>query len=65
MEERGGDPPRLEGTRADLEVLTDRPLKDGILVLDKGKQVRLSGGDNNRYQGAIRLRRTASITSPA
>src|SRR3984957_4493592 len=55
MEERGGDLRALEGTRADLEVITDRPLKDGLLVLDKGQQVRLSGGDNNRYQGAIEV----------
>jgi hypothetical protein len=57
IEERGGDLRALEGTRADLEVMTDRPLKDGLLVLDKGQQVRLSGGENNRYQGAIQVER--------
>src|SRR5438132_12972808 len=51
----GGDPRALEGTRADLEVLTDRPLKDGLLVLDGGKQVRLGGGAGNRYQGAVSI----------
>ena len=30
-------------------------MKDGLLVLDKGQQVRLSGGDNNHYQGAIEV----------
>ena len=55
VEERGGDLRALEGTRADLEVLTDRPLKDGLLVLDDGQQVRLSGGENNHYQGAIQV----------
>src|SRR5262249_60751717 len=29
------------------------PLKDGLLVLDGGTQVRLSGGAGNRYQGAV------------
>jgi hypothetical protein len=55
VEERGGDLRALEGTRADLEVMTDRPLQDGLLVLDHGQQVRLSGGKDNRYQGAIQV----------
>jgi hypothetical protein len=55
IEERGGDLRALEGTRAELEVVTDRPLKDGLLILDKGRQVRLSGGDDNRYRGAIEV----------
>jgi hypothetical protein len=55
VEERGGDLRALEGTRADLEVLTDRPLKDGLLVLGDGQQVRLSGGDTNHYQGAVQV----------
>src|SRR3984893_363661 len=55
VEERGGDLRALEGTRADLDVVTDRPLRDGLLVLDKGQQVRLSGGENNHYQGTIQV----------
>ena len=35
-EDSGGDLRALEGTRADLEVVTDRPLTDGLLVLDGG-----------------------------
>jgi hypothetical protein len=57
VEERGGDLRALEGTRAELEVMTDRPLQDGLLVLDHGQQVRLSGGKDNRYQGAIQVDR--------
>jgi len=52
-EERGGDLRALEGTQADLDVVTDQPLKDGLLVLDGGTQVRLSGGAGNHYQGAV------------
>jgi hypothetical protein len=55
VDERGGDLRALEGTRAELEVTTDRPLQDGLLVLDHGQQVRLSGGKDNRYQGAIQV----------
>jgi hypothetical protein len=57
VEESGGDLRALEGTRAELEVMTDRPLKDGLLVLDGGKQITLSGGSDNRYQGAIAVER--------
>src|SRR3984893_366596 len=55
----GGDLRAVEGTRADLDVVTDRPLTDGLLVLngrdalEGGKQVRLSGGAGNHYQGTV------------
>ena len=35
-EERGGDLRAVEGTQADLEIETNRPLRDGVLVLDDG-----------------------------
>src|SRR4029077_15924244 len=52
-DDSGGDLARLQGTRPDLDVVTDRPLTDGLLVLDGGKEVRLSGGSGNHYQGAV------------
>jgi hypothetical protein len=55
VEERGGDLRAVEGTEADLEVETDRPLRDGVLVLDDEKQIRLSGGEANVYKGTIRM----------
>jgi len=54
-EDSGGDLRALEGTRADLDVVTDRPLTDGFLVLEGGKQVHLSGGASNHYQGAVSI----------
>ena len=56
-EEGGGDLRALEGTRADLDVVTDRPLTDGLLVLDGGAQVHLSGGAANHYQGVVPIER--------
>ena len=53
VEERGGDLRAVEGTQADLEVETDRPLRDGVLVLDDEQQIRLSGGEGNIYKGTI------------
>src|SRR5262249_20038476 len=55
VEERGGALRALEGTKADLEVVTDRPLTDGLLMLDNGQQVRLSGGADNRYAGSVQV----------
>jgi hypothetical protein len=54
-EERGGDLRAVEGTDADLEVQTDKPLRDGLLVLDDEKQIRLSGGEGNVYKGTVRM----------
>src|SRR6202030_518837 len=52
-EERGGDLRAVEGTEADLEVVTDKPLRDGILVLDDEHQIRLTQGQGNVYKGTI------------
>ena len=54
-EERGGDLRALEGTDADLEVQMDGPLHDGMLTLDDGKQIHLTGGEGNRYKGTIHM----------
>jgi hypothetical protein len=55
VEERGGDLRAVEGTQAELEVETDRPLRDGVLVLDSEQQIHLTGGEKNIYKGTIRM----------
>ena len=56
VEERGGDLRAVEGTQADLEVETDRPLRDGVLVLDDDQQIQLStGGEGNIYKGTVHM----------
>jgi hypothetical protein len=55
VEERGGDLRAVEGTDADLEIETDKPLSDGVLVLDDQQQIKLFGGEGNVYKGAIRM----------
>ena len=55
VEERGGDLRAVEGTEADLEVEMDKPLHDGVIVLDDEKQVRLSGGEGNVYKGTVHM----------
>jgi hypothetical protein len=54
-EEHGGDLRALEGTDAELTVVMDAPLKDGMLILDNGQPLHLTGGEGNRYRGTIRM----------
>ncbi len=54
-EERGGDLRAVEGTDADLAVETDKPMRDGILVLDDEQQIHLTGGAGNVYQGTVHM----------
>jgi hypothetical protein len=51
-DEHGGDVRAIAGTQADLEIHTDRPLPNGLIVLDD-RQVNLSGGANNTYHATI------------
>ena len=56
VEEHGGDLRAVEGTQAQLEVSTDRPLPNGALSLDDGREIALSAtGGGNTYRGAITL----------
>jgi hypothetical protein len=53
----GGDLRAIEGTTANLEIRTDRPLNNGVLILDNGQQVQLTGGEDNLYRGAIAMQK--------
>jgi hypothetical protein len=55
VNERSGDLSALEGTDAGLEVLMDRPLRNGELVINDHQQVQLSGGAGNLYRGTIHI----------
>lgn len=52
-EEHGGDLRAIEGTDAELRIVTDQPLKGGLLTLDGGRQLQLTGGEKNVYRGSI------------
>ncbi|HEX9199561.1 MAG TPA: hypothetical protein VF865_08370 [Acidobacteriaceae bacterium] len=54
-EEQAGDLRALEGTDAALTVQMTAPLKDGMLVLDDGQPVHLTGGAGNVYHGTIHM----------
>ena len=57
VEERGGDLRAVNGTEAELEVRTDRPLQSGQIQLDNGQKIQLSGGQNNVYRGSVKMDR--------
>ncbi len=54
-ETNSGDLRAIEGTDAAIEVETDRPLKNGELLLDNGHSIQMSGGDGNRYRGTVHM----------
>jgi hypothetical protein len=62
VDEHGGDLHAVEGTVANLEVLTDRPLRNGMLILDDGQQIQLAAGTGgaNQYTGSLSLAKDGS-----
>jgi hypothetical protein len=43
VEDPGGDLRAVEGTKAEVSIQTDRPMKNGAIVLDDGTQIALNG----------------------
>jgi hypothetical protein len=60
VEEHGGDLRAVAGTEARLEIVTDRPLSNGVLALEDGRQLALTAGAGNVYQGTIKVERDGS-----
>ncbi|HTZ60277.1 MAG TPA: hypothetical protein VMB49_19345 [Acidobacteriaceae bacterium] len=56
-DDHGGDLRALEGTTAELSVQMDRPLHNGRLTLDDGKEITLTGGEGNVYKGSILMQK--------
>jgi hypothetical protein len=54
-EEHGGDLRAVQGTRAELSILTDQPLAHGALVLDDGHELPLIAGAGNTYGVTVPL----------
>jgi hypothetical protein len=47
VQDPGGDIRAVEGTQADIAVLTDRPLEHGVLLLEDGSRLELAKGEGN------------------
>ncbi|HTT00615.1 MAG TPA: hypothetical protein VMG11_00890 [Steroidobacteraceae bacterium] len=52
----GGDLRAIEGTEARLEITTDRPVHNGVLLLDDAREVPLSGTGTS-YRAVLKLQR--------
>jgi hypothetical protein len=57
---QGGDLHAVKGTNAELVILTDRPMRGGVLAINNGQEAVLSGGKGNLYQGTIRIERNGT-----
>jgi hypothetical protein len=53
VEDPGGDLRAVEGTQAEVAVLTDRPLRNGVLALDGNARIPLEQRDGNWLAGRV------------
>jgi hypothetical protein len=60
VEERGGDLRAIEGTEANLEITMDRPLSNGVLVLEDDRQISLTHASGNVYKAAFGMDKDGS-----
>jgi len=58
--ERGGDLRAIEGSEASLEITTDRPLSNGVLILEDDRQISLSHATGTVYQATLRMDKDGS-----
>jgi hypothetical protein len=55
VEDPGGDLRAVEGTQAEVAILTDRPLNKGVLVLGDDRQLELKPGEGNWVTASVTL----------
>ena len=55
VEDPGGDLRAVEGTEAEVAILTDRPLAKGVLMLGDDKQIELKPGEGNWSTARVTL----------
>lgn len=60
VEDPGGDIRAVEGSQAEISVLTDRPLADGVLVFENGSKVALNRADENWLTARVPIKRDGS-----
>lgn len=61
VEDPGGDLRAVEGTEADLEAETDRPMNNGSLIFDDGSRISLEKVAGNRIRARVPIRKDGSF----
>ena len=57
VEDPGGDLRAVEGTVAEVAIQTDRPLANGVLMLDDGSKIPLRSGDNGMAMANVPIQK--------
>jgi hypothetical protein len=60
VEDPGGDIRAVEGTQAEISVLTDKPLDRGLLIFEDGSRVALTKGDGNWLSAKMPIHKDGS-----
>ena len=56
VQDPGGDIRAVQGSTAEIKVLTDKPLTHGVVVLDNGAQIPLVQGENNWLNASLPIK---------
>jgi hypothetical protein len=60
VEDPGGDVRAVQGSRAEIEILSDKPLERGALILDNGSKVELTRGEGNWLNAGLPVEKDGS-----
>ena len=60
IQDPGGDVRAVEGTQADISVLTDRPLDHGVLMFEDGSKLDLTKGEGNWLSAKLSVHKDGS-----
>ena len=60
VDDPGGDVRTVEGAQAEISVLTDRPLEQGVLVMEDGSRVELKHADGNWLKASLKITKDGS-----
>ncbi len=60
IQDPGGDVRAVEGTQADISVLTDRPLDHGVLMFEDGSKLDLTKGEGNWLSAKMSVHKDGS-----
>ena len=60
VQDTGGDIRAVQGTQADISVLTDKPLDHGALVLENGTKLELARGEGNWLSARLPINKDGS-----